>query len=71
MSDKFHSLTVVLKRDLPKEETELLMNAIRQFREVADVTAIQQDTSSHMAIVRAKHYYGDKLCEVLYPKDEK
>jgi len=70
MSDRYHSLTVTLRRDLPQVEAQILMDAIRQFAEVADVSPLVADPTSLMGIVRARNELTSKLWDVLYPKEK-
>lgn len=69
MTDRYHSLTVVLDADMRVDDAEVLMSAIRQFRGVAGVTGVVADMASHMAEARARRDLGDKLLAVLYPKE--
>jgi len=71
MSDKFCTLTVTLNRDLPQDEVELVMSAIRQLQAVSDVSATAQDPMGLMAIVRARRDLENRLWDVLYPKESK
>lgn len=71
MTDRYHSLTVVLTEDMRTDDAERVLDAIRMIRGVQSVTGIVADASSHMAYQRARRDLGDKLFEVIYPKDEK
>jgi hypothetical protein len=67
MTDRFHSLTVALDRDIRDDDAEVLMSAIRQLRGVAQVTGVVADSASFMAETRVRIEFSRKLLEVLYP----
>ena len=68
MTDRYHSLTVVLEHDTRSDDAEPLMKAITQLRGVLSVTGIVTDIAAHMAQNRAQHELREKLYEILYPK---
>lgn len=65
MTDRFHSFTVVLEKDIREDDAEYLMNAIRCLKHVVDVSGNVSDYDSHMAYVRARSELSQKLWEVL------
>ncbi|MDU8351004.1 hypothetical protein RYA05_03735 [Pseudomonas syringae pv. actinidiae] len=65
MTDRFHSLTVVLDDNYRKDDLEALMSAISQLRGVAAVSGIVADPMSHMAETRAKSAIKQRLWEAL------
>lgn len=67
MTDRFHSLTVVLEKDIRSDDAEGLIQAIRHMRGVLSVTGRVSDPDSHMAEERARRELGQKLWEILYP----
>lgn len=67
MTDRFHSLQVILEKDVRSDDAEATMNAIRRIRGVAEVTGIVADMDSNMAQVRARLELGQKLIEVIHP----
>ena len=69
MTDRFHSLTVVLEKDMRDDDAQGLMDAIRCMRGVFSVTGKVADLDSHMAEDRARHELGAKLLALVYPKD--
>lgn len=68
MTDRYHTLTVVLGNDIRTDDAEALIQAIQQLRGVISVVGAVSDMGSHMAEQRARHVLGTKLWEVLYPK---
>jgi hypothetical protein len=54
MTDRVHSLTVVLDADVRDDDVAPLIDAIRMMRGVADVRALVSDPVSHMAEMRAR-----------------
>lgn len=68
MTDRVHSLVVVLAHDQRTDDVESLVQAIRQLRGVISVKPVVSDIASHMAEQRAIHELGEKIWKVLYPK---
>ena len=66
MTDRLHSLTVVLSENLRTDDAAPLIAAISQLKGVLSVTGIVADFSDHMAVERARHDLGTKLWSVLY-----
>lgn len=54
MTDRFHSLTVILDKDIREDDAQPLIAAIRQFRGVADVQGNTADVTSAVAEARAR-----------------
>lgn len=61
MTDRIHSLTVVLERDLRDDDVAGLIDAIKHFRCVVEVTPHVADGVTHMAVMRAKAEMRNKL----------
>lgn len=55
MTDRVHSLTVVLEQDYRTDDVEPLIDAIAHFRGVLTVQTHVTDVTSMMAEVRAKN----------------
>lgn len=70
MTDRFHTLTVVLERDIREDNAMPLINAIERLRGVLRVTATVADIESHMAEERARRRLGEALWHVLYPEQK-
>lgn len=68
MTDRYHSLTVVLEKDMRDDDAESLINAIKMMRHVISVKGNVTDFTSLMAEERAMRHLGDKLLAVVYPK---
>jgi hypothetical protein len=68
MTDRIHSLTVVLERDNRSDDVEALANAIRMFHGVLSVEMHVSDISSHMAEERAMMALRKKVYEALEPQ---
>ena len=68
MTDRYHTLTVVLEQDIRTDDAENLLKAIKQLRGVGSVTGVVSDLVSNMAEQRARQNLGNKLWDVLYPK---
>lgn len=65
MTDRFHSLTVVLEHDIRDDDAEHIINAIKMLRGVLSVSGNVSDIDSHMAEERAKWELRAKLAEAL------
>lgn len=70
MTDRIHSLTVVLENDVREDDLEPLIAAIRCLRGVLSVSTHVSDLEAYMAKERARHELGQKLLDVVYPKKE-
>lgn len=68
MTDRFHTLTVVLDRDIRQDDCEPLIEAIKCLRGVLSVTGVVSDSRAHMAEERARRELGEKLWAVLHPE---
>jgi hypothetical protein len=70
MTNRYHSLTVALSRDMRDDDAEGLVNAIKMMRGVIDVSGnVTNDITSYVAQARAHRELADKLWDVLYPKE--
>lgn len=65
MTDRIHSLLIVLEKDIRDDDVQGLANAISQLRGVAGVKMNVADIESQMAETRAKEALRKKLWEVL------
>lgn len=70
MTDRVHSLTVVLENDVRADDLVPLIQAIEQLRGVLAVKQHVTDIVTVMAQERARRELGEKLWAVLYPKQE-
>lgn len=71
MSDKYHSLTVVLKNDMNDEDAAGLMKAILYLKGVENVSGNVVNVSDYIAQSRAQMELGQKIIEVIYPHIKK
>lgn len=65
MTDRFHSLTVVLEEDLREDDAQVLIAAIGQLRGVIRITGQLVDPATYMAEQRAKYELRRKVLELL------
>jgi nucleoside-triphosphatase THEP1 len=70
MTDRIHSLTVVLETDMRIDEIGPLQTAIRSLRNVAYVEAHVTDVTALMAQVRADQKWRDRLVELIRMREE-
>lgn len=68
MTDRVHSLTVILAEDIRTDDVEPLQNAIRHLRGVIAVEGNVSNVESKMAEERALYLLRDQLRDVLWPK---
>ena len=68
MTDKYHTLTVVLEKDTREDDAEALLNAIGMFKGVVCVKGNVSDIQSMMAESRAIRHFGNELWNILYPE---
>jgi hypothetical protein len=65
MSDRYHSLTVVLDEPMRDDDAEKIMNAIRCLRGVVAVEGNVADSGHFVAMSSARHELRGKLWEAL------
>lgn len=65
MTDRVHSLTVVLDKDIRIDDIEPLIDAIKLFNHVIEVSPNISDPNAFMAETRVKRKLVDKLFKVL------
>lgn len=65
VTDRFHSLTVVLDRNIRSDDAEPLINAIRLLTGVQSVAANVADPSHYVAETRVRFELREKLFELL------
>jgi hypothetical protein len=64
MTDSYHTLTVVLERNIRVDDVESLMGAIRHLRGVLDVDGVVADYAAHMAEVRVRQELSAKVLDL-------
>lgn len=68
MTDRIHSIGVILEKDIRDDDAECILNAIKMIKGVLSVEPNIVDFQSAMAESRARKDIADKLWEILYPK---
>lgn len=68
MTDRYHSLTVILAKDIRDDDAEHILNAITMIKGVLSAESHISDLDSHMAESRAKQELINKLWAILYPE---
>ena len=71
MTDRYHSITVVLEKDVREDDARALIDAIKQMRCVLTVRGVVSNIESMMAEERARHEIGKQLIDIVYPKRTK
>ncbi|HDZ15334.1 MAG TPA: hypothetical protein ENH60_10620 [Pricia sp.] len=69
MTDRYHSIAVVLNENIREDDAEYILNAIKMIKGVLSVKPYISDLDSHMAEERASRKLESKLWAVLHPKD--
>jgi len=70
MTDRFYALTVLLEKDIRSDDAEPLIEAIKMIKCVQDVKPHISDAETWMAEERARRELGEKIWNVLYPKNK-
>lgn len=70
MTDRFHTLTVVLEKDTREDDAKHLIDAISQLRGVCSVRGEVANVETHMAEQRAKHELGRRVMACIYDKKD-
>lgn len=65
MTDRFHSLTVVLEEDMREDDAQAIIAAISQLRGVLRVAGEVTDLRAYIAEQRAKRELRIKILELL------
>lgn len=65
MTDRYHTLTVVLEKDMREDDAQALIHAIQQMRNVLKVTGVVSNFDTHMAEARAKSEIYKRLIDTL------
>lgn len=68
MTDRYHSLTVVLEANIRADDAQPLIDAILQLRGVLSICGEVANSNTWMAEERARRELGNKIWEVIYPK---
>lgn len=68
MTDRYYALTVILEKDIRKDDCEPILNAIKMIKGVQDVKGNVSDPSTWMAEERARMQLGQKLLGIVFPK---
>lgn len=65
MTDRIHSLTVVLEKNMRDDDVQCVIDAIKMVRCVGDVVPHVADGETYMAESRAKEMWGQLLYKFL------
>jgi hypothetical protein len=68
MTDRFHSITVVLEKDTRADDAEHLIKAVTQFRGVISASGNVADTNSYVAEQRFRQSLGRQIFDIIYPE---
>lgn len=68
MTDRIHSITVTLEKDMRVDDAEALLNAIAMMKGVIKVNGNVADIESHVAQERARHELGQKVIKAIWPE---
>jgi len=68
MTDRVNALVVTLEQDIRIDDVQLLIDAIKMMRFVADVSPNVTDMQDHIAYIRARSDIEGKLYNALRDK---
>lgn len=71
MTDRLHSLTVVLDGDVRSDDAEPLLRAISLLRGVLSVKGNVADLDSYVALQQARNEIRAGIMEVIFPKEKR
>ena len=71
MTDRLKGCIVTFDRSIRTDDAEAILDAIRMVKGVMAVNPSVDDFGDVMARERVRRELGDKMWQVLYPKDEK
>lgn len=69
MTDRVHSITVVLDKNYRTDDVVCILDAIQQLRGILSAKANVADLESHIAEQRALEKLRDQMHDILYPKN--
>jgi len=69
MTAKINMIFVLLEKDIREDQIDPLMHAIKMVKGVLDVEKHIANPQDWLAETRAKNELGQKLLEVIYPKE--
>ena len=70
MTDRIHSITVVLGKDIRIDDAEQIISAIGMIKGVIKVTPNVSDIGDHVAYERARQDLASKILDVLRDKSK-
>ncbi|MEX3240471.1 hypothetical protein [Serratia quinivorans] len=68
MTDRYHSITVVLDREVREDDAEFILNAIRMIKGVASVSGNVSDSSHYAAVEQARLEIREQIYKIIYPR---
>jgi hypothetical protein len=66
MTDRIHSLTIVLERDIRMDDAQATIAAIEQIKGVLSVTPNVASIEDHIAFQRVRRELTEKIMEVVF-----
>lgn len=66
MTDRYHSLTVVLDTEVREDDAEFILNAIRMIKGVISVSGNVTSVNHYVAVELARQEIREKINEALY-----
>jgi hypothetical protein len=70
MSDRHSGFIVTLASDLKDEDAEVIRSAVLALKHVISVEPVIADFHDHINRIQIRQEMGQKLWDVLYPKDK-
>lgn len=67
MTDRYHSIGVVLEKDIRDDDAQCILDAIKMIKGVLSVKPHISDFEANMAEERARRELSNKLWKALHP----
>ena len=71
MTDRIHSITIVLEKDMRVDDAEAILTAVRQLRGVIAADGNVTNGTEYVIESRIRRDFGERLWHVLYPPPKK
>lgn len=69
MTDRIHSITLVLEADLREDDAQSLLAAVRMLKGVISAAGNVSNITDYIAQARVRLEYGQQLLAIVYPNN--
>ncbi len=70
MTDRIHSITLALEKDMRVDDAEALIEACKMLKGVLHAKGNISDHGQYVTEARVRSDIGEKLFDIIYPKDK-